>query len=167
MVTHDAQRPFEVNASHGTARALGTQFNVLATAQGATVSVLSGKVEVIAPDTAETSGSQSAVLGHGQQITYTGGSLSPVQAANARRIGAWHSGRIAFEDVELEQALTEFNRYGKTPIVLGDTSLARLRVSGVFRIGETDAFLRALSTAFDIDAAHRGGTVELRARETD
>jgi ferric-dicitrate binding protein FerR (iron transport regulator) len=38
-----------------------------------------------------------------------------------------------------------------------------LRVSGVFRIGQTDALLRALNTAFDIEANHRKDAIELRA----
>jgi transmembrane sensor len=71
---------------------------------------------------------------------------------------------VAFEDVDLETALREFNRYGRTPIVLGDPLLAQLRVSGVFRIGEVDAFLQALNTAFDIAARRRAGAIELHLR---
>jgi transmembrane sensor len=162
-VTHDPQRPFEVHAGDGLARALGTQFNVLASAQGATVAVLSGKVEVsIADVTDRSTGAQSAILMQGQEASYDAAGVSPVHAAKAARIYAWHSGRIAFEDVDLEHALIEVNRYTRTPVVLEDPSLGTVRVSGVFRIGETDALLQALETAFGIRAERSGESIKLR-----
>lgn len=162
-VTHDAARPFEVHAAKGTARALGTQFNVLSTSQGTTVSVLSGKVAVIAPESAaHEEMKRSTVLVQGQEVSYDTARLLPVHAADAKRILAWHSGRIAFEDVPLEQAIAEFNRYTRTPIVLADRSLGALRVTGVFRIGETGALLRSLNTAFGIRAEHDAGAIQLR-----
>lgn len=164
-VMRDEERPFEVRAAQGMARALGTEFNVFSSAQGVTVSVLSGKVQVTAPDSAgSTAAGRSAVLLHGQQVVYDAKHLSPIHQADTARINAWRSGRVAFENVALEDALGEFNRYGRTPIVLGDPSLAGLRVSGVFRIGETGALLRALDTAFDIDAKQRDGAIELHVR---
>lgn len=161
-VTHDAERPFEVRAARGTARALGTEFNVLSLDDDVTVSVLSGKVEVVAPNAAgRGAGPQSAVLTHGEEITYNSAGVSRIQPADAARINAWRSGRIAFENVELQEAVREFNRYGGTPIVLADESLRTMRVSGVFRIGQTDALLRALNTAFEIEAERREGAIEL------
>lgn len=162
-VTHDASRPFEVHAAQGTARALGTEFNVLSLGSDVTVSVLSGKVAVIAPDTGRGEQSRSAVLTQGEEISYNDSDLSRIQPADAARINAWRSGRIAFQDVVLPEALREFNRYGGTPIVLGDASLASVRVSGVFRIGETDALLSALNLAFRIEAERHAGAIELRA----
>jgi transmembrane sensor len=163
-VTHDADRPFEVRAARGTARALGTEFNVLSLDSDVTVSVLSGRVEVIAPSTSHRGAPpQSAVLTHGEEITYNSAGVSQIQPADALRINSWRSGRIAFENVDLQDALREVNRYGSTPIMLGDASLASVRVSGVFRIGQTDALLRALNTAFAIEAERREDVIELRA----
>jgi transmembrane sensor len=163
-VMHDTQRPFEVHASHGTTRALGTEFNVLAQPAATTVAVLSGKVEVI-PVLDGGTAARAITLLHGTQVTRSDSGFSPVAAADLNRIVAWHSGRVAFTDVDLKQALVEFNRYTATPIVLGDASLARLRVSGTFRIGETNALLQALQQAFDIRAERRAEAIELRLRD--
>jgi transmembrane sensor len=163
-VVHDPSRPFEVRAAHGTARALGTEFNVFSSSGGVTVAVLTGSVEVLAPATAGgPMASHATVLMGGQEVTYAGASVSPVRAADAERINAWHSGRIAFENVALQQALDEFNRYSVTPLVFHDPSLAELRISGVFRIDETEAFLRALDTAFGIHAQRGTDAIELRS----
>jgi transmembrane sensor len=157
-VTPNAKRPFEVYAAHGRARALGTEFNVMSSAQGVTVSVLSGKVEVSGPESLKVS---PAVLVRGQEVSYDTAHVSAVQRANANRILAWHSGRIAFEDVDLQHAIAEFNRYATTPIVLGNGSLGTLRVTGVFRIGETDALLQSLNIAFGIRANRGTNAIQL------
>jgi transmembrane sensor len=164
-VEHDASRPFEVKAASGTARALGTEFNVLTGTGGATVAVLTGKVEVITQGRDGQKAARSVKLTQGQEVTYTGERVLPVRAANAERIRAWHSGRIVFEDVPLGQAVTEFNRYTSIPLVVRGDSLAELRVTGLFRIGETDALLRALDTAFGVEAERRESTIELHRRD--
>jgi len=157
-VTPDTRRPFEVHAAQGRARALGTEFNVMSSAQGVTVSVLSGKVEVTGPESLHAA---PAILGRCQEVTYDATHVSAVQHANAKRIFAWHSGRIDFEDVDLEHAIAEFNRYTGTPIVLGTGSLGTLRVTGVFRIGATDALLQSLNIAFGIRANREADTIQL------
>jgi transmembrane sensor len=163
LVAQDSSRPFEVNAAKGTTRALGTEFNVLSSGnEAATVSVLSGRVEVI---TRRRNGDDAAVrsvqLTPGQEVTYTGERLSAVTAGSGDRIQAWHAGRVSFEDAPLSQVLTEFNRYTEVPIVVRDSSLAGLRVTGLFRIGETDALLRALGSAFGVRAENGGAEIEL------
>jgi transmembrane sensor len=67
----------------------------------------------------------------------------------------------------LSQALAEFNRYTQTPIVIRDASLAQLRVTGIFRIGETDALLHALDTAFGIRANAGAGGIELEGGQSE
>ncbi len=130
-VAHDASRPFDVVAAHGTTRAIGTEFNVLTGSSGVTVSVLSGTVAITPPARASNAVGASAVrLTRGEEITYSNELVSEVQPLNANRIQAWHAGRIAFEDLPLRQALAEFNRYTRTPIVVRGTSLANLRSRG-------------------------------------
>jgi len=157
-VVPDSRRPFEVHAAQGRARALGTEFNVMSFAREVTVSVLSGKVEVTGPESLQAA---PAVLAKGQEVSYDAVHVSAVEHANANRILAWHSGRIAFEDADLEHAIAEFNRYSGTPIVLGDPSLGTLRVTGVFRIGETEALLQSLNIAFGIRADKENSSILL------
>lgn len=167
-VARDANRPFEVRAVQGTARALGTEFNVFSNNDEVTVSVLDGKVEVIAPpSTSGGAAPRSAVLMHGEEVRYSNVAMSKIGRADAVRISAWHTGRISFDGMALAQALREFNRYRTKPIVLADESLADVRVSGVFRIGETEALLRALNTAFEIEAHGGSDAIELRRASDD
>jgi transmembrane sensor len=150
------------------ARALGTEFNVMSLSNGVTVTVLSGKVEVLAT-TAQTNaqGSHGVILSAGQEVSYRGTGLSQLHAADTQRVLAWQSGRVAFENMPLAEAMAEFNRYMSRPIVIKDRTLDRIHVSGVFRIGETDALLKALNTAFGIEATEGSRAIELQSGDRD
>jgi transmembrane sensor len=147
-VVHNAARPFEVIAANGIDRDLGTQFNVLSEEGRVAVSVMEGLVQVELPKKGPDDTSTSAVLAAGQEIDYSVDGLSQIHRANLDRIEAWHRRRVAFDDVSLATAVAEFNRYSQIPLTLGDPALARLRVTGVFRVGETKAFINALDAAF-------------------
>lgn len=154
-VAHDPTRPFEVHARNTVARALGTQFNVLSSASGVTVSVLSGRVEVTTDSTHHT------ILLDGQAVTYQDRTLSEVRPANLAQIEAWHTQRVQFTNVTLDQALAEFNRYTSVPLTIGDPSVASLRISGVFRAGESQALLDTLEPALALKSERRGNTIVL------
>ena len=77
------------------------------------------------------------------------------------RITAWRHGRVEFDATPLADAAAEMNRYNKTRVVLADADVARLRVGGVFRAGDSDEFVRVVSTAFGLRADRRGGEIVL------
>jgi transmembrane sensor len=156
-VAHDPTRPFEVHSRNTIARALGTQFNVLSSASAVTVSVLSGRVEVTSP----TDSAHHTILRGGQAVTYQNRTLSEVRPANLAQIEAWHTKRVHFTNVTLDQALAEFNRYTPVPLTIGDPSVATLRISGVFRAGESQALLDTLEPAFALRSERRGNTIVL------
>jgi transmembrane sensor len=151
-VAHDAKRRFEVVAAGGSARALGTQFNVLASGKTITVAVLEGRVAVTAARSGDyaTVPGTSLVLTGGEQVSYAGPHLDRTQPADIARIRGWHAGRIVLNNVELGAAIAEFNRYSAHPLQLGNPALLTHRITGVFRTGETDAFLDALQEAFSV-----------------
>jgi len=168
-VAHDTAHPFVVSAAGGTARALRTQFNVLANGGDITVSVLEGKVAVAAmrQGGAENSTPPSATVTAGEEVRYGGGRLTQVRPANIARIQGWHARRVVFDDMTVSNAIADFNRYSQVPLRLGDDSLAAKRVTGVFRVGETDALLNALDEAFGVKVERTNGSIILRSKNQD
>jgi transmembrane sensor len=78
---------------------------------------------------------------------------------------AWESGRLTFDDEPLAVAVERVNRYGATPVRLGDARAAAHRVSGLFDAGDTAAFVEAVSQYFELDAAQGpGGEIVLHSR---
>jgi transmembrane sensor len=69
---------------------------------------------------------------------------------------SWEAGLLVFEDEPMQLAIDRMNRYAKKPLVIADPAVARLRISGVFRAGDTDALLEGLAAAFGVEA--RPGT---------
>jgi transmembrane sensor len=173
-VKPDAARPFDVEAGGALTRAIGTEFNVDLRGPKVTVSVLEGVVSVVAADVAKSDagvrlsaqsrgrGDVSAVnaLSKGRAIEFRSedGRIQE-QKADLRRIDAWRTRRLEFTDTPLTEAVEEFNRYSAVRVVIGTPDLAAVRVSGVFRIGDSDGFLYSLREALQLETHESLGEV--------
>jgi transmembrane sensor len=75
---------------------------------------------------------------------------------------AWRRNEVDFEDVTLMEATSEMNRYNRTPIFLvGDGSLGRLRISGLYRTGDSVGFAHAVAALHGLQLREQGGRLEL------
>lgn len=87
---------------------------------------------------------------------------------NRRRMAqilAWSRGAALFDDVLLFEAAAEMNRYSATPTrVVGPDGLDRLRVSGMFRIGDFASFADAMAALHGLVVRERPDGLELMAR---
>lgn len=157
-VSPDRRAPFVVQANDATLRALGTDFNVRLRPEMTEVTVIEGGVAVRdgeAPPRTVTAGTLAAIRGGAVAMT-------PLDRAQIAQRIAWGTGTIAFAGEPLAQAIEEVNRYRKAPILLGSPSLGALPVKGLFRVGRSDAFIRALVRAHGLQATFsRDGTVML------
>ena len=159
-VVHDEARPFSVRALAGSSTAVGTQYAVrIANPDSIVVSVLEGVVAVKADS---TPGPAARVLA-GQAVSYEkSGAVSPVRPADLEQIRAWQEQRLVFTDVPLRDAVAEFNRYLRTPVVLAGADIANRRISGVYRIGHEDAFLNALQQLYQVQVIRGEGQILLQ-----
>jgi transmembrane sensor len=53
------------------------------------------------------------------------------------------------------------NRYAERPLVIGDPRAANLRISGVFRAGDTDALVQGLAVTFGVQAQSKPDAITL------
>lgn len=150
-VAKDPGRPFAVHARQGVATALGTEFDVRIDGITVAVSVLEGSVAVAGDPAARDTA--AVAVNAGYRVNYSDdGSMSAPGPADLTGIRGWLSRRIVFNDVTLEAALEEYNRYSAIPVVLGNPELAGRHVNGVFRIGDEAAFLGALQQGLHLKA---------------
>lgn len=164
-VHKDAERPFEVGANGGVTRAVGTQFAVQVTQAETFVAVLEGTVSVTSNASRDDSAPPSLVSA-GEAVTYasTGPGVRRTHA-DLQRIRAWTEHRIVFDDVSLQAALADYNRYTTTPIRLANAEFSEKRVYGNFAIGDEAAFLGALGEMLPLKATRANGEIVLEARE--
>lgn len=154
-VFHDADRPFRVHAGDQTITALGTAFTVDRSARSLVVTLLEGQVAVGVGAPGLTDGSSPTLLRPGQRLM---ASLAPtpakprVEAVTLGEATAWETGQLVFDDEPLGQVVERVSRYSPSPITVGDAATARLRVSGVFKAGDGDTFVEAVTTYFPLRA---------------
>lgn len=166
-VAHDADRPFEVRAGTTVTTAIGTRFAIrLYDRDGVSVVVTEGRVKVADFKQPKR---PSLLVGAGSRIIdTTSASLAIEQADEAilARATSWSEGGVSFRDEPLEQVLIEVNRYSKTPIQLADPAIGKIRVSGYYAIGNTAAFISAVSEGAGLRASSAAGrTIILSSRE--
>jgi transmembrane sensor len=150
-VSHDPNRPFEVHALQGVTTAVGTQFDVELTRSGAAISVLEGTVTVGGSSRAASLPPVAVSAGNGVGYSQEG-AVSDLRPAEVNRIQGWRSQRMVFNDIALDTALAEYNRYSRMPIVLGNPGLGSRHINGVFHIGDEAAFLSALDQGLHLKA---------------
>jgi transmembrane sensor len=92
----------------------------------------------------------------------SGGAI-PQSTDAAAAATAWTAGRLIFHDTPLRAAIAEVNRYGGHRIALDDDALADRRVDGVFEVGDTEAFVLAVTGLLDLSAV-RGADGAIRLR---
>lgn len=163
-VFHDPSRPFEVKVGETRVTALGTTFNIDRWNGGATVTLLEGKVRVTEGAGLFGAGAQTH-LSPGQQVTATGGQLSPVSAADTGLAEAWRKGELVFSDASLAQAVARVNRYGGPQVRLADTSMDRLRITGMFRAGDSEAFATSVARLHGLSSYSGPDGIVLQAPE--
>ncbi len=133
-VAQQAGKPFRVHTHDLMTTALGTAFNIATTNRadsGIAVSLLSGKVAV-------SSAEFSYILQPGEMLLYKKGvSPASITRFNAAETLDWKNGKLIFDNTTLEDAFAKLqSRYGQR-IMLEDTKLAKLKVSGSFTSNTT------------------------------
>lgn len=158
LVAADPRRPFEVAAGGGIIRDIGTRFEVDAGRERTRITVAEGLVEIELP----AANSAPRKVGAGEAAEFGGRFVSPARPVDAAAALAWTKGQLAFDAAPLAEVVAALNRYRKTPIELADPSLANIRVSGVFLIGDENAALRALALVAPLEFVAKGNAVEAR-----
>lgn len=154
-VAKDPHRPFIVHAGGHEVRALGTMFSIRLTPlapDALSVTLIEGSVEV-APNLPTRPVPSPVRLEPGQRLQVSGAAgalhLDRPSVASAT---AWARSEVALDDVSLFEAVAEVNRYGSKPIVLADDPAVRaVRVSGVYRAGDSEGFAMAVAALHGLE----------------
>jgi len=176
-VAKDARRPFVVRIAGSEVVAVGTAFSVryapgAQAADELAVTLVEGQVKVrpaghaagdaLAPE-------QPVLMKAGDRLVLDRLPRAAASAVAARvdrpdveRTLAWKRSETVFDDTSLADAVAEMNRYNRTPIVLLDgLGSAGLRVSGLYRTGDSAGFANAVAALHGLKLRDAGGRLEL------
>ena len=148
-VAHRDGLPFVVHAGKQTVTVLGTKFSVRRDRDRVTVNVLEGRVRI---DNGKESVGRAAIITAGD-FAVTRGPSSLIGSKSEEHVEsalAWRNGMLNFDQTSLYDVATEFNRYNRKPIVIGDAEAGRIPIGGSFRASNADTFVRLLRDAYGL-----------------
>ncbi|HEY0621961.1 FecR family protein [Sphingomonas sp.] len=173
-VAKDPLRPFTVAAGNQAVVATGTAFSVELLRDQMRVLLYEGEVEVVAqpvagrvaaaaktPKPAGAARATEQLLPGQELVSNLSSGAVKVAPAKMDRSLSWEDGRLDFVDEPLARAVERINRYTDTPIVVGDVAAGRLLVNGVFDAGDTQSFVRGMTTLFPLSAKYENSKVTL------
>ncbi|WP_417285165.1 FecR domain-containing protein [Comamonas sp.] len=152
--TDHAQRPFLVQTSEGTARALGTRYTVRmeprskGAAPSSLIAVQQGAVELIPANSG-----MAVRLDAGSQTRMTAEHIDLPEPASLAADG-WAYGVLYAEKTPLSVFAAELSRY-RPGMVRCDPAVAALPVSGAFQLRNTDEALMALAASLPVRILQR------------
>jgi transmembrane sensor len=172
-VSHNAKRPFIVTAGDRQVTALGTAFAVSYEPNRTAVTLVEGKVSVVAvgasppapPSPAVlTPDTGTVILSPGERVTYSRKSAPKLDEPRLDSVTAWRRGEVVLDKTPLADAVAEMNRYEKTRLVIEDPRSAALRVSGIYHVGDSTGFAQTVAELYGLDVQQAGGEIRLRAK---
>jgi len=161
-VAKDRRHPFIVAAAGRTVTAIGTAFDVrVDDGRMFQVTLVEGKVRVEAAPagaapaaagappvktTPAKSRVQATEMIAGTQLTAADATSWDLTRADVQRETSWVQGQLIFYSEPLSKVVAELNRYSDRKVVLDDETYAQRPISGTFKVGDVDTFVRGLET---------------------
>jgi transmembrane sensor len=152
-VARNPQRPFIVTSGDFSVRAVGTVFDVDRKQSATTVTVLEGRVVVsslaslrpeISPVSAIQVSTPQVFVSAGEQLKAHAHRTTQPAPANVAAATAWTRGSLVLAGSRLADVVEELNRHNERQLVIGDPSLAEMRISGVYASTDPALLVRFL-----------------------
>ncbi len=159
--------PFVVEAGNRRVNALGTSFVVRRDEQGLAVTLVEGRVtvtpEVPSPPgrragnvlTGAASSGEVFTLSPGQRLTFPADKEAELDTPSLGRAIAWRQGHIILDDTPLSNAASEMNRYSSVKLVVERPEAKTLLVNGLFQVGDSLSFARAVGKTYGLTVSER------------
>jgi transmembrane sensor len=101
----------------------------------------------------------------GQQLTASPSLPPEITQANIRQVTAWTVGQLIFDDEPLSSVVERINRYGGTQIVVADSQVGAMKISGVFNAGDVLGFVEIVTHYLPVKAvSESSSTIALESQ---
>jgi transmembrane sensor len=176
-VAKDPNRPFVVRMGRVAVRAVGTAFALeLAANHDLSVLVTEGRVGVHvlpAADPLAAAPLQDAIvsLDAGKAVSLPVAEqlkdIPVVRSVNDEELRtrtSWRIPRLEFSSTPLRDVVALMNRHNARKVILGDTTVGLVRVSGILSADKVDALAEMLETEFHVRVEHHPEKIVLRSK---
>ena len=107
------------------------------------------------------------LLNPGERLRFEDATPAKEDSPSIERVTAWQRGQLIFDDTSLREAAAEFNRYGSLKVSIDGAQLGKLRVGGVFRIGDPSSFAHAMANTYHLQVIEDDRSIVLTDKHTD
>lgn len=156
-VKQDPVRPFVIDAAARRIVSSRSILDVRRDGDHLSVVLTEGQASVV-PDSGGGSDGERIVTA-GQRLIATPARIQ-VESPNLAPLLAWHTGQAMFENETLANAVAEMNRYSTVKLLVTDPAIMRLRLSGVYRVGDNDSFARSVCALLPVRLQRAGDHLE-------
>ena len=183
-VAKHADWPFIVIAGGRQVVARGTVFLVRRDKSNLSVTLVEGKVTVApagesvaalpkaatpvaasaepgAPLQPQADAGADITLSPGQRLTFADHEPPRIDKPALERVTAWQRGQVILDHTSLADAVAEMNRYSDVELQIAEPEARRAEVTGIFRLGDSEAFAKAVAETYHLQVADRGGEIML------
>jgi len=157
-IATDEKRPFVVSAGERQIISKGARFDVGRDGDDVQILVMHGTAFFQGMATVST---PQKTLNTGDRLLSNGTSIRMDRPQIAPLV-AWQTRTAIFEETLLSEAVREMNLYSQTKLEILDDRTARLRVSGIYRVGNNVAFARSIAKFMPVQVSQQGDRVILR-----
>lgn len=177
-VTGNPLRPFSVAAGDKIVVAVGTSFSVELVRSQMHVVLYEGHVKVLedkaparnllfaSPEVAsEVTSPEAWVLAPGRELVASI-SAPVVRETPADMTGSltWEAGQLTFIDEPLAVAAERLNRYAKRKLVVGDAAAGKLKVNGVVKADDPEAFVEGVAALLPVQVQRGADRILITSR---
>jgi transmembrane sensor len=160
-VARDSTRPFVVRTDAERIVALGTRFSVRRDQDAVRIVVTEGRVRIESRRQWSPGPGIDVSAGEIARAGDSGVVVEKITLPEAENYVSWRQGFVVFREIQLREAVAEFNRYTARKIVIGDPSIDDLRISGHFRSNNVESFVRLLAGGHLVHFEERGDQIIL------
>jgi transmembrane sensor len=160
-VAKNPSRPFIVDAGQKQVRAVGTEFVVRRNPRELSVTLMEGEVAISSdfssyprpPGEGRVRESPS-ILAPGQRLVFADNKPPTLDQPQLDNVTAWRRGEVVLDKTRLEDAAEEMNRYSQVKLVVDNPETANIRLSGIFRAGDSARFAEAVAETYHLRVDH-------------
>lgn len=154
-VSHNANKPFIIEAGEAEVMVLGTSFGVSTEEGEVEVNVTSGSVALINEKTEER-----VVLTKGERgILHKSGKLDHYQRQEVNAL-SWQTGRLRFQDSPLDSVVLVLARHYQVPIRMAP-ELGSCRWTAKFNKQRLEVVLESMKLAFGVNIAQKPDSISI------
>jgi transmembrane sensor len=155
-VAEDPARPFVVDAGAQRVIASGSIMDIRREAEQVSVLCLQGNAAV---ETAPAAPIRRLAVG--ERLNASASRPATIDQPALAPLVAWQNGQAVFENSTLAEAVGEMNRYGQVRLEVTDPRLAKLRISGVYHVGDPAGFAQSAATLLPVRIERRADSIRL------